>query len=678
MRAPEAAVWYTLAILVMALVASKISGVSIELGSNTTRANTSLYMEELVIDSETMLYHMKSLPVTVNETALLDPEALCIFVSKWTPPGNNTTAGDATAGGDAGAGEGNTTPLWQAILRVLSLNATQVTPEAYWMVASLAGILNATATGNVSYTTAVTQEYNITIYEQTYKALNVTPVNITLPLFNAEKYIVSYPPSARVVAGPVNYTIASVYNVTAHVRVAIILTRSYLAAETQEWIGNTTVVENRYYATDVYGEAVLYANGEPVSGAVEFFKFTVPWSGYTHSGWLAGTVTVPPGVEKTVYAGYSIIYSGRVYTYSYMDSSGVWHIVNIYYPDKPVIVQDNYTFTWYEYAVTIPLNITVYNGTEPVTVVETPDGALNYTGWSVLANYSYRVWSTLESLPTINISVTVYDVIDVYGYNITRVWRAGNLSVKPESVVETVGRLVNNTLRFLLEQRFEEPPPWVFSHAPQREVYRTNRADRFVNGPAYYYALAMTLLEKGYDEYGVYDIMRGIQSGLLVTNNTWRYPVDVLRYRNGTLLLVSLQSMPVMFVANYTNITRGNASVFIAAFYRGVPHIVVRNETVRLYGVVLGYDTSNATLNTTVGGETLALQGLAALNETLVNGTYTFHRWVNYSSPPVCFVSTPVADYEVLFYYTPELPDVQAVGARRGEEEPEVQIVWYP
>jgi hypothetical protein len=391
-------------------------------------------------------------------------------------------------------------------------------------------------------------------------------------------------------------------------------------------IGNTVYVYE-YYGYFVSGTAYLFANGELINSQ-SFSFFVWPWGG-TFEYTIYGNTTVPPGVSKQIYGNYSFTYQAGYYSWTYQEGN-LTYVVQIYYPQGPNIQTYGYNFNWYDYNVTVPVHIMVYNGTNPQTQV----GGNVYNSRDITVNFSYTIWSSVpqgSSSPRI----ITYDHIQVGNDTIERTWDAGTVDVTPKLYVHQSGNVINYYLTFSVSPKIAKQPSWVFHHVPASEVYSHNYAYDFVNGPAYYYALARVLLNN-FTTYQLFEIVHSIQSQLIITNTSWAKPVDALKYGNGSLMDIYYQIMPSLFTTQYHNFTYQNNSVLIGAFNINttINPIIIENKTVSLNGVNIDSLYKNAYAN---------------ISTILRNGTYTFYEWPNYGSPPILFESYPVGNYSVEF-----------------------------
>jgi hypothetical protein len=538
---------------------------------------------------------MSQLPTTINSSSLTAYFPQYVLIS---------------------SGSGN--DILNNVLNVLSMNASVVAPGPYWEVADLAGFLQAHLTTNKSYLIVVTNGTN---------GNNITYYNMTLPFFSASPLNVSYPPSDNVTVGSPTFRIINNYSVITNVQVNY--TQSKVLVGIHNVSEGNTVYVYEYYGYSVSGTAYLFANNNLISS--QNFSFFVWYWGGTFKYTIYGFVTVPPGISKQVFGNYSFTY------WEGSDSQTIHkgnktYIITRYYPVGPNIQTYGYTFNWYEYNVTIPVRIMVYNGTNPQTQI----GSSVYNSRDIAVNFSYTIWSSAPQESS-SPHIITYDHIQVANHAIQRTWDAGTVCVNPKLYIQRIGNVINYYLTFSVLTNVAKQPSWVFNHVPASEVYSHNYAYDFVNGPAYYYALARVLLNN-FTTYQLFEIVHSIQSQLTITNTSWAKLVDALKYGNGSLMDIYFQVMPLLFTTQYHNLTSENASILIGAFNINVNNrkIIIENNTVTLTGIPMGALFRNIYAN---------------ISTILSNGTYPFYEWPNYSSPPILFESYTTGNYTVKFLY---------------------------
>ncbi|WP_088912499.1 hypothetical protein [Sulfolobus acidocaldarius] len=590
-------IWFVAAILVLTVLLSLVGNVNVKF--IVPPAAQSYNYKKLTIPSSEIIEYMSQLPTTINSSSLTAYFPQNVLIS---------------------SGSGN--DILNNVLNVLSMNASVVAPGPYWEVADLAGFLQAHLTTDKSYLIVITNGTN---------GNNITYYNMTLPFFSASPLNVSYPPSDNVTVGSPTFRIINNYSVITNVQVnytqSRVLVNNYSIQE-----GNTVYVYE-YYGYSISGTAYLFANNNLISSQ-SFSFFVWPWGGtfeYTIYGFTTVPPGVPPGVSEKVFGNYSFTYWEGSDTQT-VNVGNTTYIITRYYPVGPNIQTYGYTFNWNEYNVTIPVHIMVYNGTNPRTQV----GNNVYNSRDIMTNFSYTIWSSAPQKSS-SPHIITYDHIQVGNYTIERIWDAGTVCVVPKLYMQQSGNVINYYLTFSLSTNVAKQPSWVFNHVPASEVYSHNYADEFVNGPAYYYALARVLLNN-FTTYQLFEMVHSIQSLLIITNTSWANLVDALKYGNGSLMDIYYQAMPTLFFVQYHNFTYQNNSVLIGAFNinNTINPIIIENKTVSLNGVNIDSLYKNAYIN---------------ISKLFINGTYPFYRWVNYSSPPVLFEAYPVGNYTVKFLY---------------------------
>jgi hypothetical protein len=588
-EAHKAILWFVVMILVLMLILSLMGGYNFTVVA--PQIVLAQNYKKLVIPDSEMLKYMAQLPVSINSSALVTYFPEFIFISNGS--GENVTS---------------------AVLKILGMNASLIAPGPYWEVANLAGFLLANTTAHRSFLIMVTNGTNLN---------NVTYYNMTLPFFSASPLDISYPPSDNVTIGSLIYHIINKYSVTTSVQVFYSQSKVKVG-ETTRQDGNTVYVYE-YYGYSVSGTAYLFANGELINS--QSFSFFVWYWGGTFKYTIYGSVTVPPGVSEQVFGNYSFTYWGGSDTQT-VHVGNTTYIITKYYPVGPSIQTYGYTFNWYEYNATVPIHIVVYNGTNPRTQV----GNSIHNSRDITVNASFTMWSSVPQQSS-STHIVTYDYIQVGNYSIQRTWDAGTVGIISKAYVQRIGNVINHYLTFSVTPKIAKQPSWVFDHAPRSEVYARNYAYEFLNGPAYYYALAKILLAN-FSDLQLFEIAHGLQSHITLSNSSWPL-ATALRYGNGSILDIYYQTMPLLFNIQYHNFTSENASILIGAFNVNFSNrtIIIENGTT-LTGIPMGVLLRNAYAN---------------ISTVLRNGTYTFFEWPNYGSPPILFEAYPTGNYSVKF-----------------------------
>jgi len=589
-EAHKAILWFVVMILVLMLVLSLIGGYNFTVVA--PQIVLAQNYKKLVIPDSEMLKYMLQLPVVINSSALTAYFPEYILISN-----------------------GSEQSIEDAILHILSMNASLIAPGPYWEAANLAGLLTANATSHKSFLIAITNGTDMN---------NVTYYNMTLPFFNATPFNISYPPSVNVSAGSPAYRIINKYSVTTNVQVYYTQSEE-LVGEVSRQEGNTTYVYE-YYGYSVSGTAYLFTNNNLIN--TQSFSFFVWYWGGTFKYTIYGFTTVPPGVSELVFGNYSLTYWEGSSTQT-VQAGNTTYIITKYYPVGPAIQTYGYTFNWYEYNVTIPVHIMVYNGTNPRTQV----GNNVYNSRDIMTNFSYTIWSSAPQQSG-STHIVTYDYIQVGNHTIQRTWDAGAVGVTSKAYVEQSGNVINYYLTFSTSSNVAKLPPWVFDHVSQAEVYAHNYAYDFLNGPAYYYALAKILLEN-FSDLQLFEIAHGLQSYVTLSNSSWPL-ATALRYGNGSMTDIYYQIMPLLFNIQYHNFTSENASILIGAFNVNISNrtIIIENNTATLTGLPMGMLLTNGYVN---------------ISTVLQNATFTFYEWPNYGSPPILFEAYPTGNYSVEF-----------------------------
>jgi hypothetical protein len=148
-------------------------------------------------------------------------------------------------------------------------------------------------------------------------------------------------------------------------------------------------------------------------------------------------------------------------SYSYTVQEGnKTYIYNFYYPSYPYTRTQGYNFNWYEYNVSLPVTIVVYNGFNPITYA----GNQTFHTRVINANFWYTVWSSLPK--SYSVAIKTLDHILFTRYNLTRTWYAGSIGIDPSCYSTTNGNTVNYYLSFSTTENINQPPPYVFNPIP--------------------------------------------------------------------------------------------------------------------------------------------------------------------------------------------------------------------
>nr|ABE99611.1 hypothetical protein [Sulfolobus islandicus] len=325
--------------------------------------------------------------------------------------------------------------LLTLLLKTLSLNASEISPENYQKFLQIASSL-----------------YSI-IHGYSYVNINNTvieiPFNVSYPTSFPNNW--SYPPSDKLIVNSPVYRIINETSITTNV-VLSINNYTYLLYKHTTTNGNVTNVYE-YYAMDVQVVAYLYANNNLIN--LQYLSTTFYWNGGANSSIISGYVTVPPGVQEEVYGSYSIYTTPGFKKHTNVEGNITYNYY-IYYPKGPYSTTVGYTFNWYEYNVTLPIQILVFNGTNPQTIV----GNKIYNSRDFTAYFSYITWS---SDPNANgTTIITSDYIRVANYSIERTWNAGSVEIIPQPIVQQNGNTINYVLTFNVQSDLIQPPSWIF------------------------------------------------------------------------------------------------------------------------------------------------------------------------------------------------------------------------
>ncbi|ACP55436.1 hypothetical protein [Saccharolobus islandicus] len=352
-------------------------------------------------------------------------------------------------------------PLSLAITDLLSLPANQITP---WTYGELYNILDSNFTKWTSTKTVSMYYYPMslngsTIYLDFTYQTNPQFVNAYQQLNRSYPF----PPSDNVTVNSPVYSIINTYTVTLTLSYTY-STQLYLARSSTSQNGNQTIV-TKYYGMTVSGTVYLLANGSVIaSNNFEISYTTVPpyklnyqnSSIYQQSFTISGNIIVPQGVKKAV----SLAYTITAYQYKKEHTSGNTTYI-CYYPTNPSFNYQTQYYNWYEYNVTVPINIEVFNGTNPQTIINNKI----YGNRTFTTYFWYMTWSSDPLSNTT--SIITFDRIEFLGHNITRTWYAGSITVNPTCYSQQIGNTINYYLDFSVQSNINEPPSYIFTPVPQ-------------------------------------------------------------------------------------------------------------------------------------------------------------------------------------------------------------------
>ncbi|QXJ27122.1 hypothetical protein J5U23_02904 [Saccharolobus shibatae B12] len=359
--------------------------------------------------------------------------------------------------------------LLAVLLKALSLNASEISPEDYQKFLQIASVLYSHVT-NYSPTPIIN---NVIIF---------IPSNVTFPTSFPTDW--SYPPSDLVTLNSPVYSIIDMYPVTLTMSVTY-STNMYLAHSSTSQNGNQTII-NRYYGMKVWGTVYLLANNNVIASnnfqisyeAVPNYELPYPGAPiYQNTFQISGDINVPPGVPETVYLQYTI----TAYQYTKTTTSGNVTYIN-HYPTDPSFNYQEKTYNWYDYSITIPITIEVFNGTNPTTEV----GNNIYNTRDISTYFSYTTWSS-EPQPNSTI-ITTYDHINIVNYSIKRTWNAGSIEVIPQEYTQQNGNTINYYLSFNVQNNLVQPPSWIYQKMNENVTVKEEWYN-FLNLVAFAYTL---------------------------------------------------------------------------------------------------------------------------------------------------------------------------------------------
>ncbi|WP_238842136.1 hypothetical protein [Sulfolobus sp. E11-6] len=366
-------------------------------------------------------------------------------------------------------------PILGQIIDILKLNASQVTPEAYWRVADLAGFFsNYTIARNYSI-----YYLNPYYYDNISEQPNVTAIYLNISDVYASPFYTSYPPSDNI-STSFSFITTSSYSI-----------QSYASWNFTniEWHfgGNISQNESYYYYT-----AILNLNKYII----------VNNSHYYYNGSLTFRITVKPwGVSPDIISIY-VTYnqSLSIPLVLHLSANSVKHQIGNYsyvltpsYPPK--VNPEFYEYIFYNYSVYLSLKVDVYNGSSPITFILLNSSKVYATDERYF-NFTLEFKETSLSPKTFNISLYTYDTIKVGSYYIDRYWSPGYIVIYPQTYIIYKGNLKLFELIFIIQNHMiGTPPDWVFNHMPFNEVYESNYANTYLQQVGYYYGLNKLLGE---------------------------------------------------------------------------------------------------------------------------------------------------------------------------------------
>ena len=477
---------------------------------------------------------------------------------------------------------GTTGPYINATLKLLSLNASMITPTAYFRITD--------AFGGLVNTTPGVYVNNYTLHA--FKIFNDSPnVLLILRLWNMSAspwYNVTYPPSSNITSIKVVPIPSGSYKIKTKVVLDWYNYYYFLDpwlgyTEYTKTVGNVTY-EYYYYYDDlmVYGCATLIVNGHKVN--TTYFNVIIPWYGGSNSTTIYGDYKgyLVAGSIKA-YSPYTTIFKN--YT-TYQNGQKVvienWTCLPV---TPPQVTPEGGTVMILKYNVFVDMVITVYNGTDPVTYVgDTPvakgDGTfyIHKLAYVMVANQTYnvtlnvttkdRIWfklnGSLEGLSASDDSEILHFPGD--WYSVQRTWLTAVYQINATPVAYNIP--ANHTtiirLKFTIMPIVKNVPPnWIFNNT-FNEVYKHNYAYELMQ-MGYYYTIYKifynftnwyTWLNPYYkNNPSVFSFYHFEYAGLAIqvpfdmnyTTKNFTYPIQALWAKKGNVMMRAIQ--PVMIVS---------------------------------------------------------------------------------------------------------------------------------
>lgn len=396
--------------------------------------------------------YAKSFPVSINYSSLTSNDSRALFIYN--------TSGK---------------PILQQIIGILKLNASRVSPEAYWSVADLAGFFS-------NYT--VTKNYSVYFlnpyyYDNIAEQPNVTEIYLNISDIYASPFYTSYPPSDKI-----NATFS------------FIITNSFSIQSYASW--NFTDIEWHFGGNISQNESYYY-----YTATLNLNKYmVVNNSHYYYEGSLSFRIAVKPwGVSPSTISTY-VVYnqSLSIPLTLYLSTHSVEHqignnscVLTPSYPPK--VNQESFGYNFYNYSAYLSLNVDVYNGSSPATLILL-NGSKIYTTQERHFNFTLDLEEFSFSPKVFNISLLTYDNVKVGNYYIDRYWSPGYIVIYPQKHIIYNGNLRLIVLNFFIQYHIiQTPPDWVFNHKPYTEIYKNNYANIYLQQVGYYYGLNRLLTE---------------------------------------------------------------------------------------------------------------------------------------------------------------------------------------
>ena len=476
--------------------------------------------------------------------------------------------------------------MLQLLLNALAWNASEIAPGPYGALLSIA---SSAYVNIINYKNTTLQPFPVNANDtENYSKTEIIveyAKNFQAPSSFQPGW--SYPPSDYIVVNSPVYKIINETSVKTSVNI-IYTTHTYLVYNYTYKNGNTICIYE-YYAMNVYGTAYLYINNKLASA--QNFDYIFYWWGGSYSNTIYGDTIIPPGVSKEVYASYSI-YTQPGFNEYQQEEGNMTYIYYIYYPEGPYSSTDNYQFNWYEYQVTVPIHVVVYNGTNPQTAIDNK----MYSSRNFTAYFTYTTWSSDPQSNSTN--VITHDYIQVVNYLIERTWDAGSAEIIPRLQTQISGNVINYYLTFNVQSDLVQPPPWIsqkmlynkyaaitwsyleqnasLAHTLYNYIMETINKTDFQYGKFEYFILASQFVMYTYNTtYSVFNNLLELESFYenwsLVNANILNLSVwPNLEYFNNLLMFFNVSRIPGIYNNTiFYNIT-GNYEIYLVDVYNAL------------------------------------------------------------------------------------------------------------
>jgi len=364
--------------------------------------------------------------------------------------------------------------LLSLLINYLSRNASMITPYAYGGLLSIASsaFMNITNQSSVIITPLPLNANDTENYSK-FEIIIIYAKNFKPPASFQKGW--SYPPNDNITWGPLSSEIVNTYTVTAYVIITYSI--SYFLASSSSSGSLSCPGDYRYnylyYDANVYYAFYYYVNenGSTSLYATVTGTQTIPYTGGT-IGPVTETTNAPvPGnsINVQATAGLTFIENEtetiqKIYrSCNESNQSGnAYNITYKYYPVLSSITNISNIYKFYEYNVTLPFKIIIYNGTNPTTYIYENSSYVTSSNRVISTNISYLVWSSAPE--AYRIFIKTNDSINVGGLQIKREWDPGMIQIIPNDVVQTSsGSSYYYYLDFSIESNIvKSPPNWIY------------------------------------------------------------------------------------------------------------------------------------------------------------------------------------------------------------------------